>query len=959
AAIAIASLSGAVMAVWLRREGWALAAAMGVNLAASLIVWHYRYDDHLVDWWIDLTWANIIASATVGLVWLAAAGRLYPKQEPAGERPLLTFQVTLPAVGQAILCLLPVVWLATQPERLPEWIAALGCPVGWLALGLTVAATGWRWLDISRKNGASIVVASVLGAAALSTCHTGSLADFGSYYFLVTSLAAIGLLIAIAGPLGVRLGLEPFSPRRAIVAWATAVGLLVFVLSLLHCGIDPHRPWWFASTLISVSVAAGLLAWWLRWTVYVFASGLVLNAVGMVVWYARGPETAASPIEVNVLCLGVGSALWSAIGWLSRWRRKDSSAGCPRMDVAAAGYTRLAAGAALLVSIVLAASRVAAGAVEIDHVCADTLSWISLGATAVALVLLLGDGAVWWTRPGLYLAGLSGVGLALDTRWLTGRQLAWTATIDLAVFALAAAAVGWITSRRQPSDASEQETPTILPREMGLSSADLFSSLQQIVVVATAVLAAWVSLDHAFDACAYSEAGLLAGRVAGPLAAALLLAASWVMSGQGNQASRADWRLNTMLVTAAMLCCAGWWRLAADPATLWLHRAVVLMAGTALGAAGSVAIAVRSRSSDGRWFAASRRAVVALGVPGVASLALVMGLEVYFYQPDDGTPMAGWAIATVAATLLGLMAGCIWLAVVPGADPMNGTLRRRTIYVYAAELIGAVLGLHLWLTMPELFRLGIIEKYWQFLVMGVAFVGAGLAEWFQRLRLPVLAEPLERTALALPLVPALGFWFLPEGTPAFWFLASLFYGVLAVGRRSAWMGLAAVVTGNLGLWVLWDRWELNFLDRPQLWLIPAALCALVAEYAHHDRLKEAQSAAIRYMALSVIYVSSTVEFMRGVGESIWLPLVLIGLSLAGVLLGILLRVRSFVYLGVTFLLVVLVRMILYAAFEQGQMWVFWSACVCLGAMIIGLFAVLEKRRNDVLAALDKFRRWEK
>ena len=29
------------------------------------------------------------------------------------------------------------------------------------------------------------------------------------------------------------------------------------------------------------------------------------------------------------------------------------------------------------------------------------------------------------------------------------------------------------------------------------------------------------------------------------------------------------------------------------------------------------------------------------------------------------------------------------------------------------------------------------------------------------------------------------------------------------------------------------------------------------------------------------------------------------------------------------------------------MWVFWSSVVCLGLMVIGLFAVFEKRRNDV------------
>ena len=244
--------------------------------------------------------------------------------------------------------------------------------------------------------------------------------------------------------------------------------------------------------------------------------------------------------------------------------------------------------------------------------------------------------------------------------------------------------------------------------------------------------------------------------------------------------------------------------------------------------------------------------------------------------------------------------------------------------------------------------------------MAIAFVGAGLSELFHRRRVPVLSDPLAKTALVLPLAPAVGFWFVsPEmATPAMWFLMGLFYGMLSVMRRSPWLAALAIATGNMGLWVFWSRNDLSFLDHPQLWLIPVALCALVAEYLHHDRLEPGQSAALRYIALGTIYLSSTTEFMRGVGENILLPLVLVGLSLLGALAGIVLRIRSFLYLGVLFLMVVLVRMIIYAAFEQGQMWTFWIAVVCSGAAIIALFAVFEKRRNDVLAAVARLKDWQ-
>ena len=83
AAIAVASGAGATMAVWRRREGWAFAAALGVNVAASLVVWHLELLRQLSfnDYWLRLVQANVIASAAVAVVWLAARKRLYELRE--------------------------------------------------------------------------------------------------------------------------------------------------------------------------------------------------------------------------------------------------------------------------------------------------------------------------------------------------------------------------------------------------------------------------------------------------------------------------------------------------------------------------------------------------------------------------------------------------------------------------------------------------------------------------------------------------------------------------------------------------------------------------------------------------------------------------------------------------------------------------------------------------------------
>jgi hypothetical protein len=296
-------------------------------------------------------------------------------------------------------------------------------------------------------------------------------------------------------------------------------------------------------------------------------------------------------------------------------------------------------------------------------------------------------------------------------------------------------------------------------------------------------------------------------------------------------------------------------------------------------------------------------------------------------------------------------------------------------FVYAAQVILALLFVHLRLTVPELFHRELM-LYWPFIVMGIAFAGVGLGEYLDRRSLQVLAEPLQRTGLFLPMLPVLAFWLRSVGMldefaawrlfgarPWFeyslvWWLVGLLYTVLAVSRRSYPFALLAALAANAGLWSLWHHNQLHFLIHPQLWLIPIAVIVLVSEYLNRHRLSEAQCASLRYAALLAIYISSTADmFIAGLDENPFLPLVLAVLCLVGVLVGILLRVRAFLYLGVSFLLVVILTMIWHAAVGHHQIWVWWVSGIVLGAAIIGLFALFEKRRNDILHMLQELENW--
>jgi hypothetical protein len=74
--------------------------------------------------------------------------------------------------------------------------------------------------------------------------------------------------------------------------------------------------------------------------------------------------------------------------------------------------------------------------------------------------------------------------------------------------------------------------------------------------------------------------------------------------------------------------------------------------------------------------------------------------------------------------------------------------------------------------------------------------------------------------------------------------------------------------------------------------------------------------------------------------------------------GILLRVRAFLFLGAGFLFVDVFTMTWHAAVDRFQTGVWWASGIVLGAAILALFAVFEKRRNDVLRLVEEIKRWD-
>ena len=97
-------------------------------------------------------------------------------------------------------------------------------------------------------------------------------------------------------------------------------------------------------------------------------------------------------------------------------------------------------------------------------------------------------------------------------------------------------------------------------------------------------------------------------------------------------------------------------------------------------------------------------------------------------------------------------------------------------------------------------------------------------------------------------------------------------------------------------------------------------------------------------------------FLTGLGRGVQLPVALAVLSVAGVLLGTLPRVRAFLLLGVTSLSLGAFAQAWHAAVGRAQAWAWWASGLVLGAAVLTLFALSEKRRNGVLRVLGALRR---
>ena len=960
--ILLISLSFTAHAARERSAGYACAAGLLVNLSAtlghllaiSLMSARFRRAEiggvtqlnisaasawSLV--WI-IVYLNIITTSICSFVWMAVhRRRAWPR---SGSFLKIQIGVTLGSV--LLLLAVADLRLFADPLTNSPLVNAFGGVMGWLAALLPMLAYA-RFheikLDRLRANHFGV---GLLTIGSLLVCVVGRIAGDGrvAYHALTLALNAAAWLMLAISRTGSRAGDQrPMGHWIAALAGATIVMILGGVSA-------PGEPWWTTGLSISICLLFGGLSVVSRGRGYLYFAAAVLNYAATRFYFRLESSgffgsdhiELLGLLSLNAIVLALPAMAWLAID-LKLLRRNGAQTPPSRITPFHRVAARISIG---LLSLVLFFQWLFRAEGSRQSTGEALLSWLALASVIALLVACLWEKDSAYALRGLYGAGLIVIGTILGSFDLSHEVLLVGVVIALSLYALATSIL-WRGQDLLRELANQLRMPS------SDSAPERFSSWPIVVNGLLAIVVYAVTFVIIFSFGSLPQRLIAAtASIAIPISMALLASGS---RDQSLIITNCAW-MSLLSVTLW-----GWAWLTPAVGLQVINRAVILMIIAEVVLLGYRFIISRHLGNENEWRRGVRAQLPMVAGAGLVALIATLSAEASNYVSFGAAGMPWLAVIAVFVALVSLFCACIAFALLPGHDPFNLSERGRMNYVYGAEALTVVIMLHARLTLPWLFG-GFFLTWWPLVVMFLAFTGVGLGELFRRRGKLVLAEPLERTGILLPLLPAVGFWVADSSVPypGLLFLVGLFYGALSVMRRSLAFGILAVCAGNGGLWKLLDGVEgYGFYQHPQLWLIPVSLSVLVAARVNRDRLTNDQMTMIRYGALMMIYVSSTSDiFINGVSESPWLTMALAVLSVMGVVAGLMMRVRAFLFLGTAFLLLSVLTMIWTASVNLNWGWLWYVTGIAFGALIILTFAIFERKRREMLELVERLKQWQ-
>ena len=256
-------------------------------------------------------------------------------------------------------------------------------------------------------------------------------------------------------------------------------------------------------------------------------------------------------------------------------------------------------------------------------------------------------------------------------------------------------------------------------------------------------------------------------------------------------------------------------------------------------------------------------------------------------------------------------------------------------WLYAAALLLGSLAVYL-----RLIVLGLTPfTPWDSAALLIAAFAAVLLHQFTAL------QPFYRLAL---LLPVLAMMTVP------WRLASPWTGGTLITSAVLYLSLAGTLRNPLPLYLgvlalngavyLWAPLWAQHYGLWQFYIIPAAISVLALVHLHRRELRPKVLNGARLAALSALYAGVGLDvFLR---PELWVFVLALGLALTGVIAGVGLRIRAFLYVGVAFLVLNVLGQLLRFYPDQG----FSRALILisLGAVITAGMVFFNLKREAIL-----------
>ena len=798
--------------------------------------------------------------------------------------------------------------------ELPPWIGAAGIA------GMGIIAPVWSAVDASLVSCAILMTVTGAAMIAASVRRANS---FSVLIWIVGILACIairlvGQKVFFAGP-WTGVGLVPVVVLLA--AWALAIANAWL-----------HRDRWSWLVGLLTAQAAGLIFTLL----YRGGSGFTME---------RGWDTIFAQCAILALSSGIGTCL---------------------------GFGRLVRIPVIVATLVLAlcSGLWLVYALQVNSTQSIATFPIGWYAVAIGSSIVAGMTGFWSSKSRdehavVYVSGLSGVVCMLQAVAPHAGVLLWLATAFFAAYCLGTSFL-WRAGARIHEELARAIRLPKLPEKSPANLVVTMNIFLAVFVASMGVAAQFLQENlgfrficaNAIMAVAFAS-GILA-RYVSMWSSRPIALGSTVLGTADAQGTGSSFIRVLSLALGILYAVTLFWHVQPIQSTTFLDRlSVSLLPLTLIGAAYGFGL-IKGMGLKQEWEQAAfwilPWIVVASIVGGIACLGIEYDQTRWSSESHlDVYPTLCVALSFVLAMLL-----CLAAAMLPGRDPLGLSQRGREAYVYTTQAILVLLIIHLRLVLPWLFS-GWLQQVWPLFFLVLGFGGMAVADWAERRGWSVLANPLRNSGGLLPLLPILAPWIsqseIDYGVTLV--TAAIGYGLFGFMRRSPIYITASALAANGAIWYMLQRNEFSFARHPQLWVIPPALCVFAAVQLARHRLTAGQIATARYASIGSIYVASTSEiFLQGIAKAPWLPIVLAFLSVLGILFGIAARIRSMLWLGSMFLCVALLSILWYAAVDLEQTWIWYVSGIVLGAVILVVFALFEKRREDLKRIMNTMQQWE-